>query len=45
MVSLDVQQHLKRKYHRARQLCESRGGRAGLPSIIVLMVSVDLKQH
>ena len=28
-----------------QELCESRGGRPGLPSLIVLMVSVDVKQH
>ena len=27
------------------QLCESRGGRPGLPVLISLMVSVDVKQH
>ena len=30
---------------RAQELCESRGGRPGLPSLISLMVSVDVKQH
>ena len=30
---------------RAQELCESRGGRPGLPSLINLMVSVDVKQH
>ena len=30
---------------RLQELCESRGGRPGLPSLIVLMVSVDVKQH
>ena len=29
---------------RAQELCESRGGRPG-PSQIVIMVSVDVKQH
>ena len=28
-----------------QELCESRGGRPGLPSLISLMVSVDVKQH
>ena len=28
-----------------QELCESRGGRPGLPSLIVLMVSVDVKQQ
>ena len=30
---------------RAQELCESRAGRPGLPSLISLMVSVDVKQH
>ena len=30
---------------RGQELCESRGGRPGLPSLILLMVSVDVKQH
>ena len=30
---------------RAQKLCESRGGRPGLPSLISLTVSVDVKQH
>ena len=30
---------------RDQKLCERRGGRPGLPSLIVLMVSVDVKQH
>ena len=31
---------------RAQELCEGRGGCLGLPaSLIVLMVSVDVKQH
>ena len=28
-----------------QELCESRGGRPGLPSLISLTVSVDVKQH
>ena len=36
-VSVDV--------NRAQELCESRGGRPGLPSLISLMVFVDVKQH
>ena len=28
-----------------QELCESRGGRPGLPSLINPMVSVDVKQH
>ena len=31
--------------NRAQELCESRGGHPGLPSLISLMVSVDVKQH
>ena len=30
---------------RAQELCKSRGGRPGLPALIVLVVSVDVKQH
>ena len=30
---------------RAQELCESRDGCLGLPSLISLMVSVDVKQH
>ena len=30
---------------RAQELCESRGGRPGLPVLMSLMVSVDVKQH
>ena len=29
----------------AQELCESRGGRPGLPSLIVLVVSVGVKQQ
>ncbi len=28
-----------------QELCESRGGRSGLPVLMSLMVSVDVKQH
>ena len=51
MVSVDVQQcgrtaALNSAKLRARDLCESRGGRPGLPpSLIILMVSVDVKHH
>ena len=31
--------------HRAQEMCESRGGRPGLPSLIIPMVSVDVKLH
>ena len=30
---------------RAQELCESRGGRPGLPVLMSFMVSVDVKQH
>ena len=30
---------------RVQELCESRGGRPGLPVLISLVVSVDVKQH
>ena len=30
---------------RAHELCESRGGHPELPSLTVLMVSVDVRQH
>ena len=30
---------------RAQELCEGRGGRPGLPSLISVMVSLDVKQH
>ena len=30
---------------RAQEMCESRGGRPGFPSLIVRTVSVDVKQH
>ena len=30
---------------RVQELCESRGGRPGLPVLMSFMVSVDVKQH
>ena len=30
---------------RAQELCESRGGRPGSPSLISLIISADVKQH
>ena len=30
---------------RVQELCESRGGRPGLPVLMSHMVSVDVKQH
>ena len=32
-------------YSRVQELCEGRGGRPGLPVLMSLMVSVDVKQH
>ena len=38
--------HKPRLYrHRVLELCESRGGRPGLPVLMSLTVSVDVKQH
>ena len=33
------------RYDRVQNLCESRGGRPGLPVLMSLMVSVDVKQR
>ena len=43
----DIQKshRLNRNYFRAQELCECQGGRPGSASLIVLMVSVDVKQH
>ena len=41
MVSVDVKQH----WTRTQELYESRGGRAGLPVLMNLTVSVVVKQH
>ena len=30
---------------RVQELCESRGGRPGLPVLMSLTISVDVKQH
>ena len=30
---------------RVQELCEARGGRSGLPVLMCLVVSVDVKQH
>ena len=45
--SVDVKQHFNsiRCQVRAQELCESRGGRPGLVSLLVPMASVDVKQH
>ena len=37
--------HLERDGVRAQELCESRGGRPGLLTLMVLMVSMDIKQR
>ena len=42
---LFVSVHVKNSNLGSRELCESGGGRAGLPSQKVLMVSADVKQH
>ena len=36
---------LYRPLRKAQELCESRGGRPGLPSLISLRFLVDVKQH
>ena len=41
--SLGVKAH--RPLSRAQELCETRGGRPELPSLIVLIVSVDVEQN
>ena len=33
------------KFSKVQELCESRGGRPGLPVLMSLTVSVDVKQH
>ena len=48
LASEDIKQKQNERtkcHHRGQELCESRGGRPGLPSLISLMVSVDVKQH
>ena len=35
----------KQQHVRVQELCESRGGRPGLPVLTSLTVSVDVKQH
>ena len=44
VASEDVKQH-KDWSKKAQELCESGGGRLGLPSLIVRTVSVDEKQN
>ena len=43
MVYVDI--NIIERERRAQELCESRGCRSGLPTLIVLMVSLDVKQH
>ena len=47
MVSVDVNHHEIRGSEsvRAQELCESGGGRPGLPVLISITVSVDVKQR
>ena len=49
MLKLNTVQKTKKKKgreeSRVQELCESRGGRPGLPVLMSLMVSVDVKQH
>ena len=44
MLSVDVNQHWT-SCLRAQELCESRGGRPGLPSLIVLKATLNLNKH
>ena len=44
MVSVDIKHHVYFVDIIAQELCESRGGRPGLP-VPSLMVSVDVKHH
>ena len=37
--------HLSTLGFRVQELCESRGGRPGLPVLTSLLVSVDVKRH
>ena len=45
LVASTVKCHTIQLQCRAQELGESRGGRPGLPSLISLMVSVDIKYH
>ena len=46
MVSVDVKQHLKKHgAFKTQELCESRGGRPGLPVPNSPMISVDVMQQ
>ena len=45
MVSVDVKHHSINHQVRGQELCESRGGRPGLPVPNKPTVSVDVKQH
>ena len=46
-MSTDIRGHEALHHHhfRTQELCERRGERPGLPSLIVRTVSVDAKQH
>ena len=43
MVSVDVKHHVYLRRIIVQELCESRGGRPGLPVLKSLLVSVDVK--
>ena len=43
MVSVDI--NIIKRERRTQELYESRGCRSGFPTLRVLMVSVDVKQH
>ena len=43
--SIEQQGDSRNRASRAQKPCESRDGRPGLPSLISLMVSVDVKHH
>ena len=44
-VFLDRGRSIKVVVNSVQELCESRGGRPGLPDLMSLVVSVDVKQH
>ena len=45
VTSEDTKQHFIQPLLRVQELCESRGDRPGLPVLMSLTVSVDVKQH
>ena len=45
MASVDVEHHVYLHPIRVQELCKGRGGRSGLPSLIVPMASVDVEHH